>query len=126
MGIEHHRQRLPAALRMPKHAALAIGDSRFLGRGNRLVDSEVLMVSGKDFESLCSLVGKTNKVFDDIQQPLFLEHTLKEGIELGILRVFITAVFRFPLHKAIFTGGNRSGFGGELVAHHADSVIDEH
>ena len=84
------------------------------------------MVSSKDFEGPRSLLGKADKVLDDVQQPFFLEHPLKEGVELGVLRILIATVFRFPLHKAIFTGGNRSGFGGKLVAHHADSVIDEH
>ena len=100
MSIEHHRQRLSAALGVPKHC-------KYLKR----VDT---------------LVRKANKVFDYIKQSCLLEHTLKESIKLCILRVFIVAVFCFPLHKAVFTGGDRTRFRGQLVAHYANCVVNEH
>ena len=55
-----------------------------------------------------------------------MEHTLEECIKLRILRVFIIAVFSFPLHKAVFTGGDRTRFRGQLVAHYANCVVNEH
>ena len=55
-----------------------------------------------------------------------MEHTLKESIKLCILRVFIVAVLCFPLHKAVFTGGDRTRFRGQLVAHYANCVVNEH
>ena len=45
MRIEHHRQRLPAALCMPEHAALPVGLCRLLRRPDRLVDGEILMIA---------------------------------------------------------------------------------
>ena len=123
---KHHRQRLSAALRMPKDAALTVGNSGFLCRDDCFSDCKILMVSRKDFEDLRSLVREADKVLDNIKQPFFLEHTLKEGVKLCVLCVFIAAVFCFPLHKAVFAGGDCACFRGELVAHYADCIVDKH
>ena len=84
------------------------------------------MIPCKYFKRIDTLVRKANKVFDYIKQSFLLEHTLKECIKLRILRVFVVAVFCFPLHKAVFTGGDRTRFGGQLVAHYANCVVNEH
>ena len=55
-----------------------------------------------------------------------MEHSLKEGIKLCVLRVLVASVHRFPFHETIFAGSNCTGFGGHLVTHNADGVIDEH
>ena len=69
---------------------------------------------------------KANEIFDNIEQPHLVEHSFNEGVELGELRILIAAVLRFPLHKAVFAGSDRSRFGCKLIAHNADSVINEH
>ena len=84
------------------------------------------MVPGKNFESIDTFIREANEVLYNIEQSFFLEHTLKESIKLSILCVFIVSVFGFPLHKAVFTGGDRTRFGGQLVAHNTDSVVNEH
>ena len=84
------------------------------------------MIPCKYLKRVDTLVRKANKVFDYIKQSCLLEHTLKESIKLCILRVFIVAVFCFPLHKTVFTGGDRTRFGGQLIAHNTDSVIYKH
>ena len=126
MSIEHHRQRLSAALGVPKHTALTVGNGSVLCGFNRFSDCKVLMIPCKYLKRVDTLVRKANKVFDYIKQSCLLEHTLKESIKLCILRVFIVAVFCFPLHKAVFTGGDRTRFRGQLVAHYANCVINEH
>ena len=124
--IEHHRQRFTAALSMPKHTAFAVRFRGVLCGLHSLIDSEILVVAREYLELLQSLVGEADKVLDNVQQSLPLKNTLEEGIELCVLRIFVIAVLRFPLHKAVFAGGNRSSFGGQMVAHDADAVINEH
>ena len=103
MSIEDHRQRFSAALCVPENTALAVRYSCVLCRFDCFSYCKILMVSGKNFEALDSLVGEADKVFDYIQQTIFLEQSFKEGVKLCILGIFITAIFRFPLHKTIFT-----------------------
>ena len=126
MGIEHHRQRFSAALRMPEHAAFAVCYGRFFCGFHSLAHGKILMITGENFVLVQSLVGKQNKVLENIKQTLFLEDAFKECVELRILRVLIAAVLCFPLHKAIFTGGDRACTVFRKVTHYADSVIDEH
>ena len=126
MGIEHHRKRFSASLCMPEHTAFTVGNSSVLCGLNRLSYRKILMVSGKNFECVDTLIREANEVLNNIEKSFFLEHTLKESVKLSILCVFIVAVFGFPLHKAVFTGGDRTRFGGQLVAHNANSIVNEH
>ena len=57
---------------------------------------------------------------------LFFKYSLKECIKLSILRIFITAVFCFPFHEAIFPGSDSSGLAGQMIANDANAVIDKH
>ena len=45
---------------------------------------------------------------------------------MGKLRIFIAAVFCFPLHIAIFARSDRACTVFGKVTHNADSIIDEH
>ena len=56
MSIKNHRQRLSAALRVPKNAALAVRYGCVLGRFDCFSYRKILMVSGKNFEALDTLV----------------------------------------------------------------------
>ena len=126
MGVEDHGQGFPAALRMPEHTASSVCRHTFLRRLDGLTDSEVLVVSGEDLELLQALVGKADEVLDDVKETLLREHALEERVELRVLRILIAAVLRFPFHEAIFAGGDRASLAGQMVAHHADAVVDEH
>ena len=44
------------------------------------------MVSSKDFEGPRSLIGKADKVLDDVQQPFFLKHTLYKDVSFDTSR----------------------------------------
>ena len=126
MGIEYHRQRFPAALRMPEHTTLAIRFSSNLGLFDGFSYSEILVVPSQNFNRLLPITGKQDEIFQNIQQPCFLEHPLIEGIKLRIRSVFIITVFCFPFHKTVKPGSNRTCFVGGQVANHADGVIIEH
>ena len=126
MGIEHHRQRFSAALCMPEHTTLTICNGSSFGRFDCLSYGKILMITSQYFEGVHTFVGKTNEVLCQVKQSLLLEHPLKEGIKLCILRVLIASIDRFPFHEAIFAGSNCTGFGGHLVTHNADGIIDEH
>ena len=125
MGIKHHRQGLTAALGMPEHAALAVGDGGVLGGFDSLLYCKILVVACQDLKGIGPVHIKANKVLEDVQEPLFLEDALKEGVKLGILGIFVTAILGFPLHKAVFPGGNGARLGGGQVTHNADLVVDK-
>ena len=55
-----------------------------------------------------------------------MEHSFKECIKLCVLCILVASIDRFPFHEAIFAGSNCTGFGGHLVTHNADGVINEH
>ena len=55
-----------------------------------------------------------------------MEQSLEEGVKLGEPGIFITAVDRFPFHETVFSGGNGSGLGSHLVAHHANDIVNEY
>ena len=109
MGIEHHRQRFPAALRVPEHTAFAICDSCLLSGSNRLLDGKILMVGGKHFECFLTVHIEADKVFQDVEESVLLKQSLKEGVKGCVLCVLVAAVRCFPLHEAVFTGGDGSG-----------------
>ena len=125
VGIEHHGQRLTAALSVPEHAALTVGDSGVLGGFNGLFYREILVIARQNFKGVGPVYIEADKVPEDIQEPLFLKNALKEGIKLGILGILIAAVLGLPLHKAVFPGGDSTCLGGSQVAHDTDLVIDE-
>ena len=108
VSIEHHRQRFSAALRVPEHAAFAIRDGCLLGGSNRLLDGEILMVGGKHFECLLAVHIEADKVFQDVEETVLLKQSLKEGVKGRVLCVLIAAIRCFPLHEAVFTGGDGS------------------
>ena len=122
MGVEHHRQRFSASLGMPENTTFPVGLCGFRSGGNRFFNGEILMIGS---QNLCIGTGKADEVFDNVKQTGFVENTLNKSVELGKLGVFITAVFGFPLHEAVFPGGDRSGFGGGKVAHHEKRVVNE-
>ena len=126
MGVEYHRQRFSAALRMPEHTAFSICHGRFLCGFHSLAHGKILMITGEYFVLFQALVGKQNKVLENIEQTLFLEDAFKKCVKLRILRVLIAAVLCFPFHKAVFTGGDRACAVFRKVTHYADGVIDKH
>ena len=109
MGIEHHRQRFPATLRVPEHTAFAICDGCLLGGSNRLLDGKILMVGGKHLECFLAVHIEADKVFQDVEETVLLKQSLKEGVKGCVLCVLVAAVRCFPLHEAVFTGGDGSG-----------------
>ena len=84
---------------MPEHTAFTVCNGSVFCGLNRFSYGKILMVAGKNFECIDTLVRETNEILDNIEQSFFLEHTLKESIELSILRIFIVSVFGFPLLK---------------------------
>lgn len=125
MGVEDHGQGLAAALGVPEDAALAVGGGgghRFL---HRLADGEVLVIPGQNLNRLLGVAGKEDEILQNVQQPLPLEHTLVEGVKLGIGGVLIAAVFGLPLHEAVQAGGDGARPVGGQVADNADGVVDK-
>ena len=67
MGIEYHRQRFPAALRMPEHTTLAIRFSSNLGLFDSFSHCKILVVPSQNFNRLLPITGKQDKVFQNVQ-----------------------------------------------------------
>ena len=111
---------------MPEHTTLTIGNGSSFSRFDCLSYGEILMITRQYFEGVHTFVGKTDEVLYQVKQAFLLEHSLKEGIKLCVLRVLVASVHRFPFHETIFAGSNCTGFGCHLVTHNADGVIDEH
>ena len=111
---------------MPEHTTLAIRFSGNLGLFDSFSHCKILVVPSQNFNRLLPITGKQNKVFQDVQQPLFLEHSLIEGVKLRIRGVFIITVFCFPFHKTVKSRSNCSRLVGRKVADYADCIIVEH
>ena len=58
MGIEHHGQRLAAALRMPKYATFAVRAGGYNRAFNSLAHSEILMISRQNLYRLLRVAGE--------------------------------------------------------------------
>ena len=125
MGIEHHRQRFSAALRVPEHAAFAVCDGCLLSGNNRLLDGKILVVCRQHLESVLSVYIEADEVFQDVQKAPLFKQALKEGVKLGIPGIFIAAVLGLPLHEAVFPGSDGARLGNREVAHHANLIIDK-
>lgn len=121
MRIKHHRQRFSAALRVPEHTALAVRFGGNFGFFDCFPHCEILMISRQNLELLLPIAREQDKVFQDVQQPLFLEYSLIEGVKLRVGGVLIIALLRFPLHETVKPGSNRTCFVGGQVADHAGS-----
>ena len=106
---------------MPEHAALAIRDGSVGGGRDSFPHSKILMISTEDFR----VAGEANEVFDNVEKARLVKDPLNKGVKLGVLRILVAAVLRFPFHKSVFACRNTSGFGDGEVAHHEESVIDE-
>ena len=126
MGIEYHRQRFSAALRMPEHTTLAIRFSGNLGLFDSFSHCKILVVPSQNFNRLLPITGKQDEIFQNIQQPCFLEHSLIEGIKLRIRSVFIITVFCFPFHKTVKSRSNCSRLVARKVTDYANCIIIEH
>lgn len=84
------------------------------------------MIARKNFIRIDSVVVKTDEVFDDVEQAIFLKDTFKEGGKICKGTGFNIAVLGFPFHKAVFTAGDCTRLACKLVAQYANAVIDEH
>ena len=111
---------------MPEHTTLAIRFSGNLGLFDSFSHCKILVVSSQNFNRLLLIAGKQDKIFQNIQQPCFLEHSLIEGVKLCIRRIFVIAIFRFPLHKTVKSRSDCSRLIGRKVADYADCIIVEH
>ena len=126
MGVEYHRQRFSAALRMPEHTTLAICFGGNFGLFDGFSYSEILVVPSQNFNRLLPITGKQDEIFQNIQQPCFLEHPLIEGIKLRIRSVFIITIFCFPFHKTVKSRSNCSRLVARKVTDYANCIIIEH
>ena len=108
---------------MPEHTTLAIRFSGNFGFFDGFSHCKILVIPRQNLELLLSIAREQNKVFQDVQQPLFLEHSLVESIKLRIGGVLVIAILCFPLHETVKPGSNRTCFVGGQVADHADGVI---
>ena len=125
MGIEHHGQGLAAALGMPEHAALTVGDGGIFGGFHGLFHREILVIPRQNFEGVGPVHIEADKVLEDVQKTLFLKDTLKKGVELGGLGVLVAAILGFPLHEAVLAGGDGTSFGGGQVTHNTNLVVNK-
>ena len=126
MGVEHHGQRLAAALGMPEHAALAVGAGGLPGPLHRLAHREILVIPRQYLGRLLAVPRKEDEVLQNVQQPLFLEHPLVKGLELhhgGVLG--LVGAFPLPLHEAVQPRGDGAGHVGGQVADDADGIVIE-
>ena len=111
---------------MPEHTTLAIRFSGNLGLFDGLSHCKILVISSQNLNRLLPITGKQDKIFQNIQQPCFLEHSLIEGVKLCIRSIFIIAIFRFPLHKTVKSRSDCPRLIGRKVADYADCIIVEH
>ena len=121
---EDHRNTLAAALGVPEHPepAFALLD---LGQGlERVVDAEVLVVLGHQFDQPARRLHEEDEVFYDIQQPLRranpAEHRLQRNA--SFLRL---AAHLFPLGKMLPAGGDAAHPALAAVGEDDERVVPE-
>ena len=125
VGIKDHRQGFAAALRVPEHAALAVGRGGAPGGFDGLPHREILVIRRQHLEGVLPVHVEADEVSQDVQETGLPEQPLKEGVKLCVLRVPVIAVLRLPRHEAVFAGSDGARLGGGQVAHHANLIVDE-
>ena len=126
MCVKYHGQWFSTALRMPEYTAFTICFRCMFCGQNCFIYCKILMVPCQNFNLLWSIIRKTNKIFDNIQQTLFLKHSFKKGIKLSILCIFIISIFCFPFHETIFPGSNCTCLRCQLITHNTNTIINKH
>ena len=111
---------------MPENAAFTVRDGCVLCGFNCLADGEILMIACEYLAARQAFIREQDKVFQNIEQTVFLEDALKECVKLGKLRIFVATVLRFPFHIAVFARSDSACAVFGEVTHNADSIIDEH
>ena len=111
---------------MPEHTNLTITHYSILRAQNSFINSKILMIARKNLIGINSVIIKADKVFDDVEQAVFLENAFKESCKICKGLGFHVAVFCLPFHKAVFTTCDGSRLACKLVAHYADTVVNKH
>ena len=125
MGIENHRERFSAALRVPENTNLSIGVGGTDGAVNSLLDCKVLMVASKDLGRTSFINTEASEVLDEIEETVTLEHSNEEGIVIHEIFCFLKSVPCFPFHETVFLASNGTSLRESHVAHHAEDVVNE-
>ena len=91
---------------MPENAALAVCQSCVFCRLNRLFDCKILMIPSEYLESILPIHIKADEVLHDVKESRLFKQSDKECVKRSVLCIFVAAVCCFPLHKAVFAGGD--------------------
>ena len=122
---EDHRKRFARTLRVPENTDFAVSVYGIVCPFERTVDGKVLMVSGKYLGGSAFTMVKADEVMYDVQQTLFGEYTMEEGIVADMIFVFIDSVAALPLHIAFFVGCYRTGKGQSHVGNDVEGIVGE-
>lgn len=95
---------------MPEDAAFSIGEGGFFGCFECFFYGEVLVVGAEDLFVVWGVFCVAEEVLEDVEEPVFFEHSFEENVECGVLGVFIVSIDCFPFHVPIFGGGDGPGF----------------
>jgi len=126
--VEHHREALAAALRVPDDADAPVtllfgGAQRAL---QRLVHRVNLMVPRQDFKRRLPVAHEQDVAADDLQEPLLVEHAPNQHFQLRRLRGRQLVAFDgAPGHEAVLVRGQRAHAGVDAVAGHQACVVGE-
>jgi hypothetical protein len=110
---------------MPENAALAIRSRGPLRGVDSFPHREILMVASQNFYVVALFLGKADEILDYVEKSRFFKNTLHKSIEFDVLCIFVTAVFGFPFHKAVFTGGDGAGLENSEITHDTEGIIEK-
>ena len=125
VGIEHHRERLSAALCVPEDANLTVAVGGLDGAVNSLLDGKILVVASENLCGTRFVHAKAGKVLDEIQEPVTLEHPHEEGVVVDEVLGLLHAILSLPSHETVFLAGNGASLGERHVTHYAEDIVDK-
>ena len=122
---EDHRKRFAGTLCVPEHTDFAVSVYGIVCPFESTIDGKVLMITGKDLCGSAFTMVKADEVMYDVQQTLFREYTMEEGIVADMIFVFIDSVAALPLHIAFLIGCYRTGKGKTHIGNDVEGIVCE-
>ena len=120
---ENHRIALAGALGMPENAQLAVIQLPCLICFYRLIDTEILMVTGKYLCGVSSGVVKENKVFKEIEKVFLLANAAQHGFQCDAALFFF--VKTLPFMEEFILAAEGTDFRFCAVGEHQKGVVIE-
>ena len=83
------------------------------------------MIRRQDFRIFAGILGKTNKIVEQIQESAFCKHALYQRGKICIPCFFVISVNGLPFHKTIEGGRDGACFCPGLITDDTKGIVDK-